>query len=348
MSYMQRLSMLFFITISGFSYSVQDNSRNSIYWSIFNMLNIFGKQSNNPEKMNIYDDVYFLSNKYFLEADWFGRQVFKVFSCSENQDDIIYGSSLSELDQALEFAPQEAKDLLADLLNSRCKGERTALFIGDATGKTTLAKGISYLAYHLGGWGFIVYHGSDFGRSNNQGYLPIYGLRDALDGHCKRGEKIIVIIDEIDVAFESGKMNKYDIDYADNVLSSFLDHQRYNKNFFLIATAKNFTKIPKLFRNRAIDNLVMLPELNNQAIKDILKIKLDWSKSIMGVLVCDDDYLKHLAERINNFSIRRVDKLLNKAEQIARRSNPQSDEPVWIKKEHFEEALCWINLYLDV
>ena len=343
---MQKFYALFLVPVivTSCSYTMDREALKRSGVALSKFINIFHdyqhKESEMPhETMYVFEDEESSS-----EEDWLDQRVDRVFSSLEDPYESVSGSSIRELEQVLRGAPQEALDILETFLNPRGEIDRAALLVGEpGVGKTTLAKSMAYLAHKLKGWTLVFYSSTDFGSSNDQRNSSGNRLRETLEAIVARNKKAIVILDEIDKILENHNSTHHDTGYMATGLWAFLDRQRHKGNFYLIGTANRVDSIPEPFKERVYDTTIVLPEPTPEMRRKIFRAKIDAHRFIILDPVCDNIFFDEFLGRLEGWSGRRLEKIINKAEKIAHRPHRGSKKPSLVKQEHFEAALSTLT-----
>jgi SpoVK/Ycf46/Vps4 family AAA+-type ATPase len=214
-------------------------------------------------------------------------------------------------------APQSIKDRIslfkkinsfnADKLKKAMNNiSNRLLLVGPpGVGKTSLAIAI---ANELD-WTFILIRAPMLGNEyrNSEGA----NLSRIMNWALKESKPVVVILDEINI-FAEPKQSPYGKDItAGSFLWLLLDKCAKNSNIFIIGTTNDASKLPEQLKDRFEGSVIEIPM---GSLEDRLEI-LNYYLNKKGGHNCSEKYLLELAKKLENFSYRKIEALVNSAYQ---------------------------------
>lgn len=240
----------------------------------------------------------------------------------------LKGKDLTLFEEAFAQAPLKIKTLVSSML----KGEsyttqyKTLLLTGlTGSGKTILAQAIAYKLQRR----CIVIHASSL-LSHYHGQAA-KNLQQNFIEICNQKDKPILIMEDIDALTDASDTTMQ--------LWTLLNKYKNDKSFLFIGTT-TIKKMPHLLQSQFKTFFIKYPclESRKRSIKfHIQKLKAEIDST------CTDIYIQELAQKIENFSQRDIEALLNTALLLYLVKNP--NRPVKLTKKYLDQA--YIDLKLE-
>jgi MoxR-like ATPase len=217
------------------------------------------------------------------------------------------------MDEVLEYAPDEIKDIIDVIDKSDMKESLRVMLVGSpGVGKTTLAQAI---ALQTGRPCYIVRAPS---LSNQFQFSGEQNLIAAINPLFEQKEPCVVIIDEID-ALKQYKGDKANQDASPaNTLCNLLDDAEDHPHVIFIATTNKLKQIPEDLKSR-FGTIVTLPLPDKESRERIIRYHLHELKKADITVDLDEDAIKQLASKTEGFSAREIKAMILKGKIKARK-----------------------------
>lgn len=230
-----------------------------------------------------------------------------------------YYIPMDVLDNVFSKAPQEVIDCveLWKMFDERLRAKdakrdefealpKRLLLVGEpGTGKTTLANAISAQLKRKYAFVRAPLLGNEYKNSETANLTRI------LSYWISRDEPVVIIIDEINVYADKKENPLLQETSAGSVLWMLLDKCANNPNILIIGTANDVSKLPPQLKDRFEGSVVEIPKANASARKEILEFYLQKR----GGHNCSNYFLHKFAKKLDNFSHRKIEALVNTAYQ---------------------------------
>ena len=262
-------------------------------------------------------------------------------STSSNSAEIIFGSSVAELNQAYENAPARIKNIVSHLKDPNFFSRptyRSVLIVGvPGIGKSTLAKAIAYQVRDYG-WKLEFFSCADLEFAGENRNLTAIKLISTLNEIIDKKEKTIVVIDELNQLLDNYNSKQSDTDMTSKALWTFLDRNRYNQDFFFIGVMNEADKIPKQLKSRHRGRCIeILPVTDLQARVDIFLSKLvDATTKLHSE--CNENFIYEFVGSLEGWTARDFEEFAQHVVDLYRIENPQKRIKE-IRRRHLIEAL---------
>jgi AAA+ superfamily predicted ATPase len=256
------------------------------------------------------------------------------------QDDMLFGSTVKEMNDVYEDAPMRVQRFVRHILNPqllRQPHNRMLILEGPpGTGKSTLMKAVAFKTNSLLDFVSI---GEVQGESRNQTGKNLHNrLHETLKWIKKFKCKTIIGIDELNKIMENSEDKHHDTGFTSTVLWNFLDGLRGEPLYFM-ATMNQTHKLPKPMKSRISPYTVeiQLPESSNKRIA-ILKKQL-LSDYVHLHNECSDSYLLKLLKATEGFSGRDYKGLADEAVGQCVDEHSAVPEKIILRQKHLDEAV---------
>lgn len=217
------------------------------------------------------------------------------------------------MDEVLEYAPDEIKDVIDVINKSGMKESLRVMLVGSpGVGKTTLAQAI---ALQTGRPCYIVRAPS---LSNQFQFSGEQNLIAAINPLFEQKEPCVVIIDEIDALKQKGDKANQDAGPA-NTLCNLLDDAEGHPHVIFIATTNKLKQIPEDLKSR-FGTIVTLPLPDKETRERIIRYHLKELKKADITVDLDEDAIKQLASKTEGFSAREIKAMILKGKIKARKA----------------------------
>lgn len=218
------------------------------------------------------------------------------------------------MDEVLEYAPDEIKDVIEVIDKSDMKESLRVMLVGSpGVGKTTLAQAI---ALQTGRPCYIVRAPS---LSNQFQFSGEQNLIASINPLFEQEEPCVVIIDEID-ALKQYKGDKANQDASPaNTLCNLLDDAEDHPHVIFIATTNKLKQIPEDLKSR-FGTIVTLPLPDKEACERIIRYHLKELKKAGITVDLDEEAIKQLASKTEGFSAREIKAMILKGKIKARKA----------------------------
>jgi SpoVK/Ycf46/Vps4 family AAA+-type ATPase len=228
------------------------------------------------------------------------------------------------MDEVLEYAPDEIKDIIDVIDKSDMKESLRVMLVGSpGVGKTTLAQAI---ALQTGRPCYIVRAPS---LSNQFQFSGEQNLIAAINPLFEQKEPCVVIIDEID-ALKQYKGDKANQDASPaNTLCNLLDDAEDHPHVIFIATTNKLKQIPEDLKSR-FGTVVTLPLPDKAARERIIQYHLKELENVDINVALNDDIIEQLASKTEGFSAREIKAMILKGKIKARRAGDVlHEQEIW-------------------
>lgn len=238
---------------------------------------------------------------------------------------------VSLLEESFEQAPSKLKRIIYGMLQKEefASHYRNILLTGPSgSGKSTLAEAI---AYKLQRKCIVIDAPSLLGRYRDQAAENILKLFKQI---AADPDKPVLVINEINAFTDDHTSEHSDTKHTAMQLWTLVDKHSKDPDFLLIGTTNITKKMPHQLQSRFEGKTYLI---ENSFVDAKLRAIRFYMKRFNIDSSCTDDFLKIFVEKLDGFSTRGLEALVNRAHLCSIMQNNSSNKTT-ISKENFEQA----------
>lgn len=245
-----------------------------------------------------------------------------------------YRTTVSEMEHVFDSSPYGAQSIveyLKNLKQNKNHSYRCAMFVGPTgTGKTIMAYAIAYKMQQEGWVPCVI---NIFDMLAIDPHETNARLQTTLNTIALTKKPVIVIIDDLNVLLKNIGNRE-----TKKVFWDFLESNKNNPNFFLVATMSKEVNLPERLKNLNVSQRIQFFGFPANVNKiEALRAKLEDQNFHLAKDI-NDEFLNQQLENFGN-SGRDFEQLTTLIFKIYLRTSNENDEHILITKQHIEQAV---------